>query len=112
MGVTDQLQALLDKALALHSEYAVLNTNFKRLQEDVHRLLDQFERRYDELRKENTDLRERVTKLEASFDSAVKASVKEALVQVAREYATDHGSLPLDFSSLLSGNQGKLPPPK
>ena len=107
MGITDQLKELANTAIAAHKEFAVLNSSFERLERDVARLIDFTDKRYDTLRKENEELCRRVTMLEAAFDAAVKASVKDALVQVARECAAADGQVP-DHVDLDCENRRRL----
>jgi predicted nuclease with TOPRIM domain len=89
-AATEQIKQLIEKFLELHKEMALINNNFSRLEQDVQK----FDVKYRELFELHTALRERTTILEARFEAAISASIRDAMTQVLREQVIENGELP------------------
>jgi len=117
MSVYELAKKLLDEALKLQKDYIATLAKLGNVQKEVdkierkqanffRRIEDKQSKFFDKMQTEHDEIKLRVMKLEAIVESTFANSLKEAIVQVAREHIERDGSLE---SLELDRFTGKLP---
>ena len=97
---SNRLDKLIDTVTSMNESYITMSANFKNLEISYDKFVDLTDKKLDKVFEENEDIRRRLTSIEGSFDSVIRSSTKEAIINLAREKYKQVDQIPDDTNEV------------
>ncbi len=98
-----EIAKLFKELVTLQAEVRAIEKTVDRQRQDQKDFIDHTRQDVRDLQKDFDEVRRRLSRVEGTLDSVVERSMKEAILQLAREHQREHGSLDGFALKLLPG---------